>query len=155
MGIEIERKFLLCNDDWREQVSSSHRMRQGYLQRSDQQAIRVRICDQQAHINIKHSEDGISRLEYEYPLPLADAQEMLERLALRPMIDKTRHEIRIGKHLWEIDEFHADNQGLIVAEIELDAPDEAFERPAWLGEEVSSDPRYFNSNLIVHPYSQW
>jgi len=155
MGIEIERKFLLRSDDWRSQVSRSQRMRQGYLYRTDNSAMRVRICGEQAHINIKHTEDGIQRLEYEYSIPLADAGEMLERIAIRPLIDKTRHEVHIGGHLWEIDEFHGENQGLIVAEIELGSVDEGFERPDWLGEEVSHDRRYFNSNLILHPYTQW
>lgn len=155
MGIEIERKFLLRDDTWRGQVEQSTRMRQGYLQRDEGSAIRVRISGDFAHINIKHTEDGINRLEYEYGIPVADAQEILDRIAMPQQIEKTRHEIRIGKHLWEIDEFHGDNKGLIVAEIELTHMDEPFEKPTWLGEEVSQDRRYFNSNLIVNPYNSW
>jgi adenylate cyclase len=155
MGIEIERKFLLRNDDWREQVSRSLRMSQGYLQRDAHSAIRVRLCDGQAHLNIKHTDDGIQRLEYEYPIPADDAEALLHKVAIQPLIEKTRHHVRHAGHLWEIDEFHGDNAGLVVAEIELKRVDETFERPAWLGEEVSQDRRYFNSNLAVHPYTRW
>ena len=155
MGIEIERKFLLNNDSWRGQVERRLDIRQGYLHRADDSAIRVRVSGDKAHVNIKKTSDGIRRLEYEYDIPLVDALEMLEQVAIRPIIEKTRHEVRSGKHLWEIDEFHGDNAGLVVAEIELDAVDEPFERPGWLGEEVSHDRRYFNSNLILHPYNSW
>lgn len=155
MGTEIERKFLLASDAWRDQVEESVRLVQGYLARGERSAIRVRIKDETAHLNIKHTVDGIHRLEFEYPIPVADAQEILDQVALRPLIDKTRHHVTHGGHLWEIDEFHGDNAGLIVAEIELDHPDEAFERPAWLGEEVSDDVRYYNSRLSEHPYTQW
>jgi len=155
MGIEIERKFLTCSEAWRAEVVRSRQMRQGYLQRTENSAIRVRVCDGKAHINIKQTDDGIHRLEYEYDIPLADAGEILDRLSIAPLIEKTRHEVKVGHHLWEIDEFHGDNQGLVVAEIELAAADEAFERPDWIGEEVSDDRRYFNSNLILHPYKDW
>ena len=155
MGTEIERKFLLQSDDWRNEVQSSTRLIQGYLVRGDNMAIRVRIKGESAEINIKQTRDGISRLEYEYEIPLDDAQEILDQVALKPLIDKTRHHVVHGKHLWEIDEFYGDNAGLLVAEIELDSADEAFERPAWLGEEVSLDQRYYNSNLSKQPYTQW
>ena len=155
MGIEIERKFLTRSAAWRGQAVRSRQMRQGYIHREDNSAIRVRVCDGSAHINIKQTDDGIHRLEYEYDIPLDDAEEMLERLAIAPLIEKTRHEVKVGRHLWEIDEFHGDNQGLVVAEIELASADEPFERPAWLGAEVSDDRRYFNSNLILHPYKDW
>ena len=155
MGIEIERKFLTCNEAWRSQVVRSLAIRQGYLHRADNAAIRVRITGDTAHINIKQTDDGIHRLEYEYDIPLDDAGEMLDRLTIAPMIEKTRHEVRVGRHLWEIDEFHGDNEGLIVAEIELANAEETFERPAWIGEEVSQDRRYFNSNLILHPFKDW
>jgi adenylate cyclase len=155
MAQEIERKFLLKSDAWRSQVASSQRMSQGYLQRGADSAIRVRIAGERAWLNIKKSLDGIHRLEYEYAIPLADAVEMLEQVALRPIIDKTRHLVRIGRHTWEIDEFHADNAGLVVAEIELDHADEAFDRPEWLGEEVSTDTRYYNSSLSERPYNSW
>lgn len=155
MAREIERKFLLRDDSWRGQVESSQRMAQGYLQRSADTAIRVRIAGGQAHLNIKKSLDGIHRLEYEYPIPLQDAEELLAQVALPTPIDKTRHLVRIGQHTWEIDEFHGDNAGLVVAEIELAHADEAFEWPGWLGEEVSTDTRYFNSSLSERPYTSW
>ncbi len=155
MGQEIERKFLIKSDAWRAQVGESTRLIQGYLARGEQSAIRVRIKGNKAELNIKQTVDGIHRLEYEYEIPLDDAQEILDRVALRPLIDKTRHHVSIGPHLWEIDEFHGENAGLIVAEIELDDADEVFERPDWLGEEVSTDQRYFNSSLSARPYTTW
>ena len=155
MGKEIERKFLLRSDAWRDEVSDQVRLVQGYLSRSGQSAVRVRIKGDTAELNIKHTLDGIHRLEYEYAIPVGDAREILDHVALRPLIDKTRYHVVRGEHLWEIDEFHGDNAGLIVAEIELAHADEPFERPEWLGEEVSQDPRYFNSNLSRLPYSQW
>lgn len=155
MAQEIERKFLLRSEAWRAEVERSERIAQGYLARDEHRAVRVRLRGEDAHLNIKHSIDGIHRLEYEYPIPLADARELLERVALRPLIDKTRHLLHRGGHLWEIDEFHAENAGLVVAEIELGSADEPFERPDWLGDEVSEDARYYNSNLSLHPYTQW
>ena len=122
MGREIERKFLLRSDAWRDGVSHSARMVQGYLLRGDASAVRVRIKGDVAELNIKHTLDGINRLEYEYDIPVSDAREILENVALRPMIDKTRHYVSYGGHVWEIDEFHGDNAGLVVAEIELKMP---------------------------------
>jgi len=155
MGTEIERKFLLASDEWRREVAEHFDLVQGYLSRDAQSAIRVRVKGEKAQLNIKHTLDGIHRLEFEYPIPVEDARELLQRVALRPLIDKTRHHVRRGRHLWEIDEFRGENAGLVVAEIELSAADEAFERPSWLGEEVSDDARYYNSNLSEHPYSRW
>lgn len=155
MAMEIERKFLPSSEAWRDEVSASHRLVQGYISRGERSAVRIRIKGDRAELNVKHSIDGVHRLEYEYPVPLADAQEMLDKVALRPLIDKTRHLVRRGEHLWEIDEFHGDNDGLVVAEIELADADETFERPDWLGDEVSADARYYNSNLSRHPYSKW
>jgi adenylate cyclase len=155
MGKEIERKFLLQSDAWRGQVSDSMRLVQGYLCRRDDGAVRVRIKGERAELNIKHTLDGINRLEYEYEIPPADAREMLDQVAHRPVIDKTRHLVRHGDHLWEIDEFHGENAGLIIAEIELGHADEAFALPDWAGEEVSDDARYYNSNLSKVPYSRW
>lgn len=155
MGKEIERKFLLSSDAWRDQVSSSRRLIQGYLMREQSTAIRVRLEGDRAELNIKHTLDGISRLEYEYEIPTPDAHEILEKVAQRPLIDKVRYLVPFGNHIWEIDEFNGDNAGLIMAEIELGTADEAFERPAWLGEEVSLDARYYNSNLSQHPFSTW
>lgn len=155
MGREIERKFLPGTDDWRAEVEQSTRLVQGYISRSDSTAVRVRIKGEQAELNVKHTLDGINRLEFEYAIPLDDAREILDQVALRPLIDKTRHLVRHGDHLWEIDEFHGENDGLVVAEIELEDADADFARPAWLGEEVSDDPRYYNSNLSAHPFSTW
>ena len=155
MGTEIERKFLLSSESWRDEVRDSVHLVQGYLSRGDRSAVRVRIKGDEAHINIKHTLDGIHRLEYEYPIPVGDAREILDQVALRPLIDKTRHHVVHDGHLWEIDEFYGDIAGLVVAEIELQSMDEAFSRPAWLGDEVSNDKRYYNSSLSELPYSQW
>lgn len=155
MGREIERKFLLKSEDWRSEVRQSTRIVQGYLARGERSAVRVRIQGDVAELNIKHTLDGINRLEYEYQIPVGDAREILDQVALRPLIDKTRHHVVRGDHLWEIDEFHGENAGLVVAEIELEDADEGFDRPAWLGEEVSQDPRYYNSNLSRLPYGRW
>lgn len=155
MGQEIERKFLLDSDGWRAEVTGSQRLVQGYVSRGDKSAVRVRIKGERGELNIKHTLDGIHRLEYEYEIPLEDARELLDNVALRPLIDKIRHHVRHGDHLWEIDEFFGDNAGLIVAEIELGSADEPFDRPDWVGEEVSDDPRYYNSNLSKLPYTQW
>ena len=155
MGTEIERKFLLKSDAWRNEVTESTRLVQGYLLRGDKSAVRVRIKDDVAELNIKHTQDGINRLEYEYEIPLADAREILDEVAQKPLIDKTRHHVVHDDHLWEIDEFYGENAGLVVAEIELARADEPFEKPAWLGQEVSLDQRYYNSNLSKLPYTQW
>ncbi|MEJ2577282.1 MAG: CYTH domain-containing protein [Gammaproteobacteria bacterium] len=155
MASEIERKFLLAHQGWREEVSASERITQGYLSRGANAAVRVRLHGDAAELNVKSTRDGIHRQEYEYPIPVADAEQMLESVALRPLIDKTRHLVRRGGHLWEIDEFHGENAGLIVAEIELAHADEPFARPDWLGEEVSTDARYYNSSLSERPYTTW
>ncbi len=155
MAIEIERKFLVKNDAWWAKVDHSTRIRQGYLAPVGTSSVRVRIEGEKANINIKSASLSISRLEYEYPIPLQDAQEMLDKLCPEPQIDKIRHRVKYGDHLWEIDEFFGDNAGLLVAEIELSREDELFEIPDWLGIEVSNDPRYYNVNLISHPYKNW
>lgn len=155
MATEIERKFLVTNDRWRDAVVRSAVYRQGYLESNPRVSIRVRIEDDQARLNIKSGTLGIERLEYEYPLPLADAEEMLDRLADGPLVEKTRHFVEHQGHTWEIDVFAGDNQGLVVAEIELSSPDEAFARPDWLGAEVSHEKRYYNVMLTRHPYRDW
>lgn len=162
MAKEIERKLLIKNDAWRSQVSRSERITQGYLNQYDpnvegpQSSVRVRIGGSldspKAWLNIKSATLGIERQEYEYEIPVADAEEMLATLCKRPQIDKTRHYVTVAEHLWEIDEFHGDNAGLIVAEIELGSADESFQMPEWAGEDVSGDPRYYNSELIKNPY---
>jgi adenylate cyclase len=155
MAIEIECKFLLANEKWRENVSNSVIYKQGYLSSQPTNSIRVRISDKQAWLNIKSATIGTQRAEYEYEIPLSDAREILANLCLKPVIEKTRHFVTHENHLWEIDEFDGENSGLIVAEIELNSVDEIFEKPEWIGEEVTQDIRYYNNNLAREPYSQW
>jgi len=155
MPIEIERKFLLKNNDWREQVTSSFRIRQGYMGEIDKASVRIRVQGKKANINIKSATLSMRRMEYEYEIPLDEALEMLDQLCKQPQVDKTRYIVEQGKFKWEIDEFYAENEGLLVAEIELDDEKEAFDKPKWLGEEVTEDPRYYNVNLIEKPYKEW
>ncbi|HWU51261.1 MAG TPA: CYTH domain-containing protein [Tahibacter sp.] len=161
MGVEIERKFLLASDTWRAQVSRSQRLVQGYLvsaaavtSGAARSSVRVRIGGEQAWLNIKSSNLGAARDEYEYEVPLADAEAMLARLC-DGVVEKIRHYVAHANHEFEIDEFFGANDGLVVAELELDAVDEAYERPDWLGAEITHLPRYYNLNLIAHPYSAW
>ena len=154
MPREIERKFLLMSDAWRSQVRQSQRMSQGYLASGGNVSVRVRIAGDEAWLNIKAGGFVASRQEYEYPLPLAEARELLE-LAEGPLIEKTRHFVEQGALTWEIDEFHGDNVGLVVAELELDTEDAAFPRPPWLGVEVTELRRYYNVCLVTHPYRAW
>lgn len=155
MAVEIERKFLLKNDTWWPQVKHSTRIRQGYLGPISRASVRIRIEGDKANINIKSAELAMRRMEYEYAVPLKDAQEMLDKLCEKPQIDKFRHQVKFGKHVWEIDEFLGDNAGLVVAEIELDDETESFEVPEWLGAEVTHDKRYYNVNLVRHPFKDW
>jgi adenylate cyclase len=155
MAIEIERKFLLRDDSWHDSADEGVLIRQGYLAGSEKSSIRIRVVDDKANINIKSATLDITRQEYEYPIPLAEANEMLDTLCEGPLIEKTRYHVHHEKHLWEIDVFSGDNQGLIVAEVELGSADEDFERPNWLGEEVSDDARYYNVCLVKHPYKDW
>ena len=155
MGIEIEHKFLVRDDRWRQRVERTVRMRQGYLTSDARCSVRVRVAGGQGFLNIKSGTLGIQRSEYEYLIPLAEAEEILDTLCEQPLLEKTRHFVRFGGHLWEIDEFEGDNAGLIVAEVELSRPDEPFARPDWLGEDVSLDIRYYNSQLARHPYKSW
>jgi len=155
MAIEIERKFLLRDDSWQASADSGVIIRQGYLAGSEKSSIRVRIAGDQANINIKSATLDITRQEYEYPIPVVDANEMLDSLCEGPLIEKIRYHVPNEKHLWEIDVFSGDNQGLVVAEVELGSADENFERPGWLGEEVSDDTRYYNVCLVNHPFKDW
>jgi adenylate cyclase len=161
MAIEIERKFLLKNDSWRMTVHHHMRIAQAYLNDNEalqagreQCSVRVRILGQSANINIKSRELGAKRQEFEYPVPLKDAESLME-LSCNGLIDKTRHLVQFGTHLWEIDEFAEENLGLIVAEIELADVDESFEIPDWLGIEVTDQLRYYNMALSARPYSVW
>jgi len=155
MAIEIEHKFLLTNDAWRVLASSSVIYKQGYLSSQATSSIRVRISAEKAWLNIKSATIGTQRQEYEYEIPLADANEILLSLCAKPIIEKTRYFVNNNGNIWEIDEFYGDNQGLIVAEIELPCVDTVFQKPHWIGEEVTHDKRYYNNNLATHPYSQW
>ena len=154
MGEEIERKFLVRADTWRDGATGT-RFRQGFLSVEPERTVRIRVAGSSAWLTIKGKTVGARRSEYEYEIPRSDAEQMLDALCVRPIIDKVRYTVQVGPHTWEIDVFEGENQGLIVAEIELRAENEAFERPGWLGEEVTDDPRYFNSNLAVHPFSTW
>lgn len=155
MGIEIERKFLVTGDGWRDAAEPGRRMRQGYLGRLEKASVRVRQADDAAWLNIKGATLGIQRREYEYEIPLADAREMLDELCTGDLIEKVRHDVPYAGHVWEVDVFEGANAGLVVAEIELSAADEPFERPDWLGDEVSDDPRYYNVCLVEHPWRDW
>ena len=154
MGKEIERKFLLKSDAWRA-LATGTAYRQGYLNSAKERTVRIRTVGDKAFLTIKGISVGVTRAEYEYPIPFDDCNAMLDNLAEKPLIEKKRYKIAAGGFIWEIDEFFGENQGLIVAEVELASEDQVFEKPAWIGDEVSGDPRYFNSNLIKHPYSRW
>lgn len=155
MAIEIERKFLVTDDRWRAASDGGTSYRQGYIAGSRHGSVRVRVQGDQAFLNIKSATLGVRRLEFEYPIPLADAEAMLESLCEKPLIEKTRYLLQQGRHHWEIDVFAGENAGLVVAEIELGSEDEDFQRPVWLGDEVSHDPRYYNVSLVTHPYKDW
>ncbi|MDC8785968.1 CYTH domain-containing protein [Roseateles koreensis] len=152
MGFEIERKFLVTADAWKQ--AAGRRFSQGYLSRDPARTVRVRVVGEQAWLTIKGRNAGASRAEYEYEIPVADGREMLA-LCDGPLIDKIRHVIHFAGMDWEVDEFLGANAGLIVAEIELASADQAFEAPPWLGAEVTEDTRYFNSQLATHPYASW
>lgn len=154
MGREIERKFLVRSPEWKTGAAGVL-YRQGYLCRQEARTVRVRIAGGQAYLTIKGQAQGVTRLEYEYPIPLAEAQELLEHLCMKPLIEKTRYRIEFRGRLWEVDEFAGENQGLVVAEVELESPDQPLELPDWVGEEVTHDPRYLNASLVEHPFSRW
>ena len=154
MGIEIERKFLLSGDGWKA-LGAGTAYRQGYLSAVKERTVRVRTIGKQGFLTIKGISVGASRLEYEYEIPLGDADAMLNELCEKPLIEKKRYKIEYAGFIWEVDEFFGENEGLVVAEVELDSEDQAFNKPEWVGEEVTGDARYFNSNLIKKPYSQW
>lgn len=155
MPIEIERKFLLSSENWRKDADEGIYMTQGYMGGNEKSSVRIRIQGDSANLNIKSKTLGIERSEYEYPIPLDEAREMLESLCDKPYIEKTRFHVMHEGHEWEIDVFAGDNEGLIVAELELNAIDEHFSIPDWIGKEVSEDPRYYNICLVNHPYKDW
>ncbi|MEW6762937.1 MAG: CYTH domain-containing protein [Pseudomonadota bacterium] len=154
MGVEIERKFLVSSDAWRT-LGEPVLLRQGYLSADPVRTVRVRIEGAQGVLTIKSKNEGASRGEWEYPIPLQDAEELLDRLCERPLVEKYRRRIDFKGFTWEVDEFLGENAGLVVAEIELPAEDTVFDLPDWIGEEVTGERRYYNSSLIRLPYSKW
>ena len=154
MATEIELKFLVKGDSWRHGVSGT-RYRQGYLSIVKERTVRVRTAGDKGFITVKGINTGPSRTEYEYEIPLSDANEMLDRLCERPLIEKTRYRIASGELTWEVDEFEGENQGLIVAEVELRDEKQTISPQEWIGRNVTGDPRYFNSNLVKHPFCRW
>ena len=155
MGIEIERKFLVNNEEWRSLVNSSKVYRQGYIYTHNRTTVRVRVSGSEGYLTIKGTKTGSVRAEFEYPIPLEDAQEMLETLCDRPLIEKRRYILTQGELIWEIDEFEGENEGLILAEVELSQETQAIDIPDWIYKEVTQDSRYYNANLAQYPYSQW
>ena len=154
MAKEIERKFLVKGEDWRAMARGT-RYRQGYLSTVKERTVRVRTIDDNGFLTIKGVSVGATRSEYEYEIPAADADEMLDDLCEKPIIEKDRYKIPVGDVTWEVDEFFGVNDGLIVAEVELLSEDQSFPKPDWIGDEVTGDPRYFNANLIARPFSTW
>jgi len=154
MGLEIERKFLVRDATWRTGARGIL-YRQGYLLAEKDRTCRVRVVDQVGFLTIKGQTSGISRLEYEYPIPVRDANEMLDRLCLQPLIEKYRYRVEHAGLVWEVDEFLNENGGLILAEVELEEAEQQIALPPWIGAEVSDDPRYYNANLVRHPFTKW
>lgn len=154
MGREVERKFLVKGDEWRQQAKGVL-YRQGYLSSIKERVVRVRTIDKKGYITIKGITVSASRLEYEYEISARESNEMLDELCEKPLIEKKRYKIEFNGLIWEVDEFYGENKGLLVAEVELSAEDQEIKLPPWIGQEVTGDPRYFNSNLIKHPYNKW
>lgn len=154
MATEIERKFLVRDDSWRA-GSTGTEFRQGYLTTDPERTVRVRLSGDQGYLTIKGKTCGATRSEFEYLIPASDAARLLDDLCLRPLVEKTRFAIRHEGHEWVLDEFHGDNAGLLLAEIELRDEAESFEVPPWAGREVTDDPRYYNASLIAYPYCEW
>lgn len=155
MGIEIERKFLVIDDAWQNEVRDHYRITQGYLSTGKSSTVRVRRRGAEAFLTIKGAPVGFSRLEFEYSIPVEDAEVMLARLSGTAVVEKTRYEVVVEEKLWEIDVFEGANEGLTLAEIELESGRDEFRLPSWAGEEVSGDARYANSRLAEHPFQQW
>ncbi|PIT19482.1 adenylate cyclase [Snodgrassella communis] len=154
MTVEIERKFLVEGNGWRGLAPAVY-FCQGYLSTIKERTVRVRVCDTQAWLTIKSTNQGITRTEFEYSIPVEDAQHMLRYMVEQPVIEKYRYHIRLNNLIWEVDEFLGANQGLIVAEVELSHANQQIVLPDWIGQEVSDDPRYYNSNLVSLPFTLW
>ena len=156
MALEIERKFLVVNEDYKQMAYSSSRIMQGYICSGRGRTVRVRVRDDKGYLTIKGPsvDGGLSRYEWEKEIPLAEATELM-KLCEPGMIDKTRYLVQIGRHVFEVDEFYGENEGLVVAEVELSSEDEAYEKPDFIGEEVTGDVKYYNSFLMKNPFSRW
>lgn len=155
MAKEIEKKYLVISDNYKISSSVTY-IQQGYITTKKEGVVRVRVKDDKGYITIKGQNQGAVRLEYEYTIPVEEAKEIIENLCQKPVIEKRRYNYQAADgHLWEIDEFFGENEGLVVAEIELLREDEPFEKPDWVGEDVTSDMRYYNSNLMQNPYINW
>ena len=154
MPVEIERKFLVKGDSWRNLATGSF-YRQGYISLAPERIVRVRTIENKGFLTIKGVTKGFSRAEYEYEIPLHDANEMLDQLCERPLIEKNRYKIEYKGLVWEVDDFLGDNQGLILAEVELIEENQEIALPGWIGEEVTGDPRYYNASLVKYPFNKW
>jgi len=153
MGKEIERKFLVTGEAWR--TGEKKRYRQGYLSLDEKRTVRVRTTPEKGYVTIKGPGKGATRNEFEYEIPKTDAIELLESLCVKPLIEKDRYRVSHRGLMWEVDEFFGANQGLVIAEIELESEDQALDKPDWVGEEVTGDERYYNVNLVAKPYTSW
>lgn len=154
MGIEIERKFLVKNNSWMDGIVPIYYC-QGYIPTLNKATVRVRICENKAYICIKSAVTSISRSEFEYPIPVEEARDILNTLCAKPLIEKNRYKLKIDDLLWEIDVFEKDNKGLVVAEVELTSESHKVDLPDWILREVTGDAKYYNSMLVKYPYSQW
>ena len=154
MSVEIERKFLVKGNEWR-QLAQAVNYKQGYISTEKEHTVRVRTIESQAYLTIKGKSVGATRLEFEYEIPLNDANELLNNLCHKPFIDKNRYKIQYKDLTWEVDEFFGENEGLILAEVELHDENQKIEIPDWIGIEVTGEPKYYNANLISNPYCNW
>lgn len=155
MATEIERKFLVAGENWKERADAGEAMRQGYLCVEDDRTVRVRLTQNGAKMTVKGASEGIARSEYEYEIPRRDAREMIDALCIDTPIAKTRYRVDQGDHTWEVDVFEGANTGLVLAEVELRREDESVEIPDWVGREVTDDERYYNAYLTRHPFDSW
>lgn len=154
MAKEIEKKFLLTGDDWRH-LGTGEFYCQGYLNSEKGRTVRVRIINDRGILTIKGPNAGATRLEYEYDIPVEDAREILHELCQKPLIEKTRYKVPFAGFIWEVDEFKGENEGLLFAEIELEYEGQSFDKPSWIGREVTDDSRYYNANLVTNPFANW
>jgi len=154
LALEIERRFLVGDPAFLDDLQGTY-FKQGYIEGRNRSAARIRLVGARALLTLKGATRGLVRSEYEYEIPTQDAREMLEELCEKPLVEKMRYEVEFAGNTWEVDVFYGDNEGLLMAEIELGHAEQVFDKPPWLGEEVSDDPRYFNSSLVRNPYKQW